>query len=117
MHIGQHVLRDGHLLQYTGSRKVFGDFDLDIAEVSLPCYALALFLVWIIRFGCTRCATFQPAIPIVRGEGLAFVSLSGAVGIDIVDMGEIDLKPVTCLVAESRWERSKIIILTVLRSG
>lgn len=118
MHVVQHVLGDSHIFENARCRKVLSDFDLHIAKVSLACYPLALLLVWVVRLGRPRCAPFQSAIPVVRGEWFALVPLGGAVGVDVINVGEIDLEPRrSCfLVVGSKVRRSRAILHTVLRS-
>lgn len=75
-----------------GSREIFCDFDLDIAEVALAGCALALLFVWVAGLGGSGWAALEAAVPVVRDEELAFVFLGGAVGVDIVDVGEVGLE-------------------------
>lgn len=69
--------------------EVLGDFDLDIAEVSLAGGAFALLFVRVVGFGGSGRAAFESAVPVVGDEGFALVALCGAVGVDVVDVREV----------------------------
>lgn len=74
---------------------MFGDLDLDVAQVSLAGDALALLFVRVVRLRGPRWAALEPAVPVVRDEGFALVSLRRAVGVDVVDVGEVGLEAVS----------------------
>lgn len=86
-----HTIRDEIGSEHS-TREVFGDLDLDIAKVALPCSTLALLFIWVIGLRRPWWSTFQTTVPIVRDERFTFVPLSGAMRINIVDMWEIGLK-------------------------
>ena len=76
--------------------KVFGDFDLDITQVSFSGCASAFLLVRIATFGCTGGSAFEPAIPVMANERLALVLLGAAVRVDVVDVGKVYLELFLC---------------------
>lgn len=72
--------------------EVFCNLDLDVAEVALARDAFAFLLVRVVRFRGSGGPALEAAVPVVRDERLAFVFLGGAVGVDVVDVGEVDLE-------------------------
>jgi hypothetical protein len=71
---------------------VLCDFDLDVAEVALPGYTFALLFVGVVGLGRAGGSAFEAAVVVVRDEGLLLVVLGGAVGVDVVDVREVDLE-------------------------
>lgn len=58
-----------------GTRKVFCDLDLDVAQVSFSGGTLALLLVGIVRLWGSRWSSFESAVPVMRDKGFALVAL------------------------------------------
>lgn len=77
----------------SGPREVFGDLDLDVAQITLSSLPFAFLLVWVLRLGCTRRSAFHPAVKVMGNQGFALVFLSGTMGVNIVDVREIRLEP------------------------
>lgn len=77
------------------SGEVFGDFDLDVAEISLSSGTFTFLFVGVVGFRGSRGSTLQSAVPVMGDKGLALVSLGRAVGIDIINMGKVSLKSTT----------------------
>jgi hypothetical protein len=74
--------------------EVFRNLDLDVAEISLSCRTLALFLGRVVGFGCPRRPAFQTTVPVVGYKWSALVALGRAMGVDIVNVREIGLESV-----------------------
>ena len=81
-------------LGHEGGRawEIFCDLDFNIAQVPLPGCAPTLLLVGVAALGSARWSTLETAIPVMTYERLAFVFLSAAVRVDIVDMRKVGLK-------------------------
>ena len=73
--------------------EVLDDLDLDVAEVALARDALALLLGRVVGLGRARGPADEPAVPVVRDEGVPLVPLRRAVRVDVVDVREVGLEP------------------------
>lgn len=92
------------LLRKLRAIEIFCYFDLDIAQISLPGYALPFLLIWIGRLLRAGWSAFEAAVPVVRDEAFALMSLRGAVGIHIVDVGKVRLESRELIRSEqSEW--------------
>jgi hypothetical protein len=76
-----------------GFCRVFRDLDFHIAEISLTGSSLAFSLLRIIGLGRSRRPPFQTTIPIMGHEGFPFITLCRSMGVNIVDVGEVCIKP------------------------
>lgn len=72
--------------------KILGDFDLDIAQISLSCRSSALLLAWIVCLRCARWSALQSTVPVMGHEGFAFVPLRGSMRINVVHVRKVGLK-------------------------
>lgn len=74
-----------------GTLEKLRNLNLHITEIPLPRRPLPLLLPGIITLRCPRWTAFESTVPVVRYEGLAFVFLGGAVGVYVVDVGEVGM--------------------------
>lgn len=81
-----------HLLFVLFLVKELGDLDLDIAEIALAGDSFPFLLFGIGRLFCAWRAALEAAVPVVRNEALALVSLGGAVRVDVVDVRKVGLE-------------------------
>lgn len=77
---------------YSGTSKVLGDFDFDVAQVSLARIAFPLLLGGIIRLRSAGRPSLHATIPVVGNKGFALILLGRPVGINIIDMRKIRFK-------------------------
>lgn len=88
----------------SGLREVLRDLDFHVTQVAFSSDSFAFLFVGIIGFGCPRGTAFQATVPVMRDKWFAFVFLRRSMGIDIVDVREINLKPISVQSLIAKYE-------------
>lgn len=81
------------LVRELGAIEVFRDFDLHVAEITLASHTFPLLLVRVCGFLCAWWTALEATVPVMGDESLALVFLGGSMGVDVVNVGEVGLKP------------------------
>lgn len=111
-----------NILRRCRSWFVFCDLYLDVAKITLTSHTLTLLLVGIVGFGGAGRTALQATVPVVRYEGLALISLGGAVRVNVINMGPVCLKS-DRHVGQGRAERDEVLgtywssVITIVSSA